>query len=267
MRERVSFFTLIELLTVIAIIAILAGLLLPAVGRARATAQRVACANNFSQMGKAEALFSIDNKNKVTPSHDKGKAWNYVYSLWSYVGENEKIFICPMDANEDQGLDEGENDRWRVSKDEKKYLHFSYLVNGNIDGKEYQYGAHKSSYTTEYSKAVKQWRNFSTIKAPSRTMSVAEGYGYWQNDPGGSYGGVIDDNEVSYSQFCNRYDDGLRDLSECALNNDVRRLNLGAHDNVSNFLYMDGHVETLNEEEADDQFKAGEKKSSWYLPI
>ena len=265
MRERVSFFTLIELLTVIAIIAILAGLLLPAVGRARATAQRVACANNFSQMGKAEALFSIDNKNKVTPSHEKGKAWNYVYSLWSYVGENEKIFICPMDENEDNGLDPDWDDRWRVSKDEKKYLHFSYLVNGSVEGVDYQYSAHKSSRTTEYSKAVKQWRNFSTIKAPSRTMSVAEGYGYWQTDIGGAYGGISDHDEVSYSQFCNRYDEGLRD--PYGLNEDVRRLNLGAHDNVSNFLYMDGHVETLNEEEADDQFKAGEKKSSWYLPI
>ena len=45
-----SSFTLIEMLIVVAIIAILAGMLLPALNQAKRTAQRVVCINNFKQL-------------------------------------------------------------------------------------------------------------------------------------------------------------------------------------------------------------------------
>ena len=54
-------FTLIELLVVCAVIAILAGLVLSALGRTRATTQAITCRNNLRQWGTATHLYAADH--------------------------------------------------------------------------------------------------------------------------------------------------------------------------------------------------------------
>ncbi len=115
-RKWLAAFTLIELLTVIAIIAILAGLILPVYFTARGEAYQISCISNLRQIGMAIEMYAsdsnglypwaVDPTDRYTP-----QIWNgypqfqqeipYMPMLQDVLQpyiRNRQIFDCPADS-------------------------------------------------------------------------------------------------------------------------------------------------------------------------
>jgi len=133
---RAEKFTLIELLVVIGIIAILAGLLMPALGKAREHAYSTYCRNNLKQLGTIISTYCNDN-NDYLP---------FACEMVSQVGESDilpslptllksyqpgKALQCPRDINPESSYEnmDGKGSSTKTFY-ENEGLSYQYFGNG-----------------------------------------------------------------------------------------------------------------------------------------
>ena len=105
-------FTLVELLVVIAVIAILAGLMLPALARAKGKAKDIACVGNLKQLAVALRTFAEENEGKLPtaeqlpsgpadPESPLPRISDLLASQFGYstnsMPQVKSVFRCPSD--------------------------------------------------------------------------------------------------------------------------------------------------------------------------
>ena len=173
-------FTLLELLIVIAIIAIIAGMLLPALNKVRDRAYSIDCISNMKQIQQALNCYADDHQGVFpsfgSPAIDAETNWIYKIYFGNYLNKGA-VFICKSQRN--RKTDAADTNFLADPQSMKKYENGSYGYNWLYLGTCVKYDRQPT--------AVRSWdtgakRN--RIRKPSETISLVDVVGGAMRDRG-----------------------------------------------------------------------------------
>ena len=162
-------FTLVELLIVIAIIALLMGILMPALARVRMYAYRMTCGTNLAGIGKAILLYSNDSRGESYPMPGCTNLAGYAYSTpdmgylqrWhggvtGVAGAGTAAYVYRNNINGDTPNGAGHGTIGSIFYLLVKYQDVSvkqFICKGDVGVKVFKLTDSTSAVITEYSKA------------------------------------------------------------------------------------------------------------------
>lgn len=97
LKRAIIYFTLVEMLVVVAIIATLAALLMPSLQNALQTAYMISCQNNQRQLGISLNNYAIDWGGYIPGpmGNDEGGGASWKTRLSPSLSESPKLYVCP----------------------------------------------------------------------------------------------------------------------------------------------------------------------------